>query len=77
MSASGWSQCPNCGGGEEDEGPFREDWEFYWRDRILHISYEGECRECKATFVVEETREFVFDPETTCVRPSFRVGWPL
>lgn len=57
----------------EDEGPFREDWEFYWRDRILHISYEGECRECKATFVVEETREFV--PLDTS--PKFRVGWPL
>ena len=42
---------------EEDFLTFREDYEFYVRDELLHIRYSGWCQKCGCGIDVEDTRK--------------------
>jgi len=48
MSADYWRDCPKC----KAEEQFREDYEFYMEDGVVHAAYHGQCQECgvKTTF---------------------------
>lgn len=40
MSADRWGTCPHCG----LQDALREDFEFFWREGVLHVRYAAHCR---------------------------------